>query len=63
MEGWRCPGCGRCYAPFILQCQSCIQTTSSIGVACPSCGSFPCRGTGTACRSKFKQRQGMLCNL
>lgn len=57
MEGWRCPGCGRCYAPFIPQCESCnpgnVQTTSSIGVTCGGCGSFPCRGTGTACKSEI----------
>ncbi len=22
-EGWRCPGCGRCYAPHVQQCGAC----------------------------------------
>lgn len=21
--GWECPACGRCYAPFAVQCQHC----------------------------------------
>lgn len=23
MDGWRCPGCGRCYAPFVSECRVC----------------------------------------
>lgn len=27
-EGWRCPGCGRCYAPFVSKCEQCGAFTS-----------------------------------
>ncbi len=22
-EGWKCPGCGVCFAPFVLKCDTC----------------------------------------
>ncbi len=22
-EGWKCPGCGSCYAPFVQKCSEC----------------------------------------
>lgn len=28
-DGWKCPACGRCYAPFVQECRSC---NSAIGV-------------------------------
>lgn len=24
-DGWKCPGCGRCYAPTMEQCPVCIS--------------------------------------
>lgn len=24
-EGWKCPGCGCCYAPFVTKCPRCPQ--------------------------------------
>jgi hypothetical protein len=34
MSGWQCPGCGRCYAPFVSQCESCnpdnVRTASHV---------------------------------
>lgn len=23
MKGWECPKCGRCYAPFVMECSVC----------------------------------------
>lgn len=23
MDGWKCPGCGRCHAPFVASCSAC----------------------------------------
>jgi uncharacterized OB-fold protein len=23
MQGWICPGCGRCYAPSVTECRHC----------------------------------------
>lgn len=33
MTGWKCPGCGACYAPFVHKCQSCgpKATTTTTG--------------------------------
>ncbi len=34
LQGWQCPGCGSCYAPFISKCTICgpkTTTTSQIG--------------------------------
>ena len=22
-DGWKCPGCGKCYAPWVYSCESC----------------------------------------
>jgi hypothetical protein len=32
-EGWRCPGCGKCYAPWVGECTTCGQplTTETSG--------------------------------
>ncbi len=27
--GWRCPGCGACYAPWVYKCDVCPQTQTS----------------------------------
>jgi uncharacterized OB-fold protein len=24
-EGWKCPGCGRCYSPCVTECSRCGQ--------------------------------------
>jgi hypothetical protein len=52
--GWRCPGCGRCYAPFVSQCWICsasftFSNAKPTEVVCQGCGYYPCRKTGTAC--------------
>jgi uncharacterized OB-fold protein len=32
MTGWKCPGCGACYAPFVSKCSNCgpqtVKTTA-----------------------------------
>jgi hypothetical protein len=32
-SGWECPGCGRCYAPFVAECWTCnnrmVQSSST----------------------------------
>lgn len=30
-EGWRCPVCGRCYAPIMMQCSFCPQSGTTTG--------------------------------
>lgn len=27
-DGWRCPGCSRCYAPSVTECRACGQPTA-----------------------------------
>ncbi len=27
IEGWKCPGCGACFAPFVKKCDTCIGNT------------------------------------
>jgi hypothetical protein len=36
MEGWRCPGCGHCFAPFMTECPHCVTPsfTTSGSVVC-----------------------------
>jgi len=31
-EGWRCPLCGRVYAPSVLQCGNCIKAVPGVVV-------------------------------
>jgi hypothetical protein len=28
-DGWRCPGCGRCWGPQVAQCRSCAERVRS----------------------------------
>ena len=51
IEGWKCPGCGACFAPFVKKCDTCIGTSITINpinpviqmptkpywYVCPSC--------------------------
>lgn len=62
--GWKCPSCGRCYAPFMVMCSYCpgfgaeAHTTTMFPpnnnktyVACPACGCTPCCAhTNTGCQ-------------
>ena len=64
MEGWRCPSCGACYAPFVDRCYSCKGHALSFTGAerapialCPGCASSPCRANSTACRSLLPEPQ------
>jgi hypothetical protein len=52
--GWRCPGCSRCYAPFISECSRCgltyrteiNQTASAQSAIIGKCGcTFPMRSS------------------
>ena len=27
-EGWKCPGCGRCWAPFVASCAECEKVAA-----------------------------------
>jgi hypothetical protein len=60
-EGWRCPGCGRCYSPLTAACPECAafrvypQITQPQQPAplnswrCASCGSDIPFGVGHGC--------------
>ena len=37
-RGWQCPGCGRCYAPWVTMCASCPRTFPAIATACHPSG-------------------------
>ena len=54
-DGWKCPGCGACYAPFVQKCDSCGPATavtivggcnhdltveSTAGRVCAKCGAL-----------------------
>lgn len=56
MEGWTCPRCGRCYAPFVSECAHCNavtvgvpSTTSSPPDRCPACGGTRFETPKTGC--------------
>ncbi len=53
--GWKCPGCSRCYAPWVPKCDTCGGVSGTIttipcqhtwgswtdmGVSCTKCGEF-----------------------
>lgn len=49
-EGWKCPSCGKCNAPWVASCD-CYATNTTGGThqiipACHDCGRSPCVGTG-----------------
>lgn len=51
-EGWRCPGCGTCYSPFVQACWNCRLPTfmkNHALIPCPGCGKIPCDHSGTGC--------------
>lgn len=56
MQGWMCPGCSRCFSPFVAQCPHCGQTgvaTSGLGfyVQPPPCvHEFDMNCTAPSCR-------------
>jgi uncharacterized OB-fold protein len=29
-EGWKCPGCGSCFAPWVAKCDTCGQMIPSV---------------------------------
>lgn len=37
-RGWQCPGCGRCYAPWVTICASCPRTFPAIATSCHPSG-------------------------
>lgn len=58
-DGWKCPSCGRCYAPAVTQCRWCGPDAfidfsrvkpRAWGDTCPSCNCTPCAHTTTGCR-------------
>ncbi len=34
-EGWRCPGCGRCYAPTMTECRYCGPDKATVTISTP----------------------------
>lgn len=34
-DGWKCPGCGACYAPWVLKCDSCGGGSVVVTIGCP----------------------------
>lgn len=54
MTGWQCPGCGRCFSPFVSMCGYCglqgvSSSTTNVAMRCTACGCVPCQGTNTGC--------------
>jgi hypothetical protein len=49
MDGWRCPGCGAYYAPFVERCGLCMPRAVALSTSCPGCGKTPCEGSTTGC--------------
>lgn len=48
-DGWRCPGCGRCYSPTMMMCSYCVPQAyiaPTIGtllptwIQCPNCARY-----------------------
>lgn len=46
MDGWKCPGCGRCYAPSVAQCAACdpsnVRTGTGVTLTPPLNGGVVC---------------------
>ena len=30
MDGWKCPGCGKCYSPCVFECGQCGQPSQDV---------------------------------
>ena len=39
-EGWRCPGCGRCWAPFVVSCSECEKVAAKPATRMPRPGEW-----------------------
>lgn len=51
MEGWKCPGCGRCYSPFTQACGFCGPQVVDTSTTQPLCShDYDYNRTVPACR-------------
>lgn len=66
-EGWKCPGCGRCYSPFVASCSACDPSSyravpyypGMIGtdwVRCGMCGSISAVYINGMCESCYASK-------
>lgn len=42
-EGWKCPGCGRCWAPQVISCSECEKVAAHVAPAYPNPPPIPTR--------------------
>ena len=53
-RGWECPKCGRCYAPWVPDCEVCGKVGTVAGVTTStSADAYVCTGPGP--EAKFEQ--------
>lgn len=55
MEGWKCPGCGRCFSPAVLECFYCGTSETTTLAPHPT---DPCRHLFTV-----QGQDGLRCGL
>jgi hypothetical protein len=56
-DGWKCPGCGACYAPWVPSCLGCCGKAVARETAWPQLQEPKCAGCGAALR----QGQSHVC--
>lgn len=67
-EGWKCPGCGSCYAPWKAKCDVCVPSQAYTIQSIPTCNHEWYSDTaGTRCSKcgidQFIQVYGNVCGV